>query len=145
MDDSHERRVLPFARRNGNGGGNEPPDGGDPIDDNAELVAPGDIYATAGGQRVAVALRFIRTNLRSFSVPYAYLPLLWWQPPGSLLIEYPGLFTVSLRGKELDELHRRIADHRVTWIREFDPAQAAAMATAVTRIDILHAYPSRDG
>ena len=81
---------------------------------------------------------------RSFSVPYSYLPLLWWEPPGRLTIEYPNLFSVLLEGKELEELHRRIKDHRITWVREFDEQQAVALSAAVTRIAIIRAYPSRE-
>jgi hypothetical protein len=119
-----------------------PGDGQSPETD--ELVAPGDIYATASGQRLAMAIEFIGKDGQSFTVPYSYLPLLWWQPPGLLTIEYPGLFSVMLRGKELDELHRRIKDQRITWIREFDEHQAVALSSAVTRIKILRAYPSRE-
>ena len=109
-----------------------------------ELVAAGNIYATAVGQRHAVTLEFIWKDGRSLSVPYSYLPLLWWQPPGRIIVEYPSLFSVLVEGKELEELHRRTKDHRITWVREFDEHQAAALAFAVTRITILHSYPSRE-
>ena len=49
-----------------------------------------------------------------------------------------------LLGKELDELHRRIKDQRITWIREFDDHQAVALSSVVTRIEILRAYPSHE-
>jgi hypothetical protein len=77
-------------------------------------------------------------------VPYSYLPLLWWHPPGLLTIEYPGLFSVLLHGKELDELHRRIKDQRITWVREFDEHRACALSSAITRLEILRAYPSHE-
>ena len=133
-----------FASRLGGEKTGEPPDGGQPVDDADELVAPGDIYATTSGPRLALAIEFIGKDGRSFTVPYSYLPLLWWKPPGSLIIEYPGIFSVMLLGKELDELHRRIKDQRITWIREFDDHQAAALSSVVTRIEILRAYPSRE-
>lgn len=130
-----------FAARLGGEKIAAPPDGG--LDD-AELVAPGDIYASTSGPRLSLAIEFIGRDRRSFTVPYSYMPLLWWQPPGMLTIEYPGLFSVTLRGRELDELHRRIKDQRITWIREFDEHQAMALSSAVTRIEILRAYPSHE-
>jgi hypothetical protein len=80
-------------------------------------------------------------------MPYGYLPIAWCEPPGSILIEYPGFFTVALlgiTGKNPEELGDLIADHRVTRIRECDPQTAAALPLAVTRIAILRSYPSRD-
>jgi hypothetical protein len=97
--DGDDETGFPFASRLGGEKNGEPPDGGD---EGEELVAPGDIYATIKGPRLSLAIEFIDKDRRSFTVPYSYLPLLWWQPPGSLIIEYPGLFSVSLKGKELD-------------------------------------------
>jgi hypothetical protein len=150
MDGNGDDSGLPFTSRFDDkpkrGGGHPPgpPDDDEPAAEAEEQVAPGDIYATAVGQRLAVSLEFIGRDGTSFSVPYSYLPLLWWQPPGTLTIEYPNLFSVALRGKELDELHRRIKDQRITWVREFDEHQATALSSAVTRIEILRVYPSRD-
>jgi hypothetical protein len=118
-----------------------PPDGDDGVD---ELVATGDAYATVKGQRHADILRFLRQRRRSFAMPYGYLPIPWWESPALLLLEYPGFFTVAMHGKSLDELERRISDKRVTWVRECDKAAAADLPLAVFRIDILHAYPSRE-
>lgn len=142
MDDN-EDAGFPFASRIGGEKTAGPPDGGS-VNDADELVAPGDIYATTSGPRLSLAIEFIGKDRRSFTVPYSYLPLLWWHPHGSLIIEYPGLFSVLLKGKELDELHRRIKDQRITWIREFDDHQAVALSSAVTRIEILRAYPSHE-
>jgi hypothetical protein len=115
-----------------------------PDDDGDELVATGDAYATVKGQRQADSLRFLRSNRRSFTMPYDYLPVPWWESPALLLLEYPGFFTVALHGKTLDELEPRISDRRVTWLRECAEAEAAGLPLAVFRIDILHAYPSRE-
>jgi hypothetical protein len=139
MDDKQDQ-MGPFTARIA--GEVEPP--GDSSANAGELAAPGNVYATVTGQRQAIAIEFIRKDSSSFTVPYACLPLLWWQPPGSLIIEYPGLFSVLLAGKELDELHRLVKDHRVTRIREFDEHQAASLASVVTRLDIIRAYPSRE-
>ncbi len=49
-----------------------------------------------------------------------------------------------LHGKELDELHQRINDHRITWVREFDEHQAVSLSSAVTRIEILRVFPSHE-
>jgi hypothetical protein len=140
MDDS-EDAGLAFASRVGGEKTAGPPDGGDETD---ELVAPGKIYATTNGPRLALAIEFIGKDGRSFTVPYSYLPLLWWKPNDSIIIEYPGLFSVLLKGKELDELHRRVKDQRITWIREFDEREAEALSSAVTRIEILRVFPSRE-
>lgn len=118
--------------------------GESPPPDTDELVAPGDIYATVSGPRLAMAIEFIAMDKQSFTVPYSYLPLLWWRPPGWLTIEYPGLFSVRMQGKELGELQRRIKDQRITWIREFSEHQAMGLSSAVTSIEILRAYPSRE-
>jgi hypothetical protein len=116
-----------------------PPEG-----DDDELVATGDAYATVKGQRQADSLRFLRRKRRSFTMPYDYLPVPWWESPLLLLLEYPGFFTVALHGKNLDELEPRISNRHVTWLRECDEAEAAGLPLAVFRIDILHAYPSRE-
>ena len=108
-------------------------------------IASGAAYATVTGQRTAKALEFIRQSGQSFTVPYGYAPLLWWNPPGLLLIEYPGLFTVALRGKQLGGLQRLLRDMRVAWIRESDAIEALSLPVAVTGIEIIQAFPSRDG
>lgn len=135
---------LPFAARLAGGvKPDEPPAGGEADDDDIE-VAPGDIYASVRGTRQALDLEFILKEGWSFSVSYSFLPVLWWLPPGLAIIEYPTLFSVLLEGKEMDDMRRRIRDHRITWVREFDQGRAAGLASAVTRIDILHFFPSRD-
>jgi hypothetical protein len=134
---------FPFTARVGSEKAAVVPDNNS-ADDDDELVAPGNIYAATSGPRLSLAIEFIGKSGRSFTVPYSYLPLLWWQPHASLIIEYPHLFSVLLEGRELDELHRRIKDQRITWVREFDEQQAVALSSAVTRIEILRTYPSRD-
>ena len=114
----------------------------DARDDVPDEIAPGDIYATAGGNRKALSLRFIWKDRRRLTIPYGYLPLIWWVSAGVIIIEYPRLFSIRLEGKELEDLYRGIADQRITWIREFDEHQAASMASAVTRMDILRSFPS---
>ena len=109
-----------------------------------EAVALGNAYATAKGQRAAESLEFRRKDGTSFAMPYGYRPILWGHPPDSMLIEYPGFFTVALTCKGHDELFKRISDHRITWIRECDETLAAGLPVAVTRIEILRAYPSRE-
>ena len=81
---------------------------------------------------------------RSSSFPYGYLPLLWPKRPDILLIEYPTLFTVRLQGKQPDIIKRLVRDQRITCIRECSEAEAAALPVAITRIDILRVYPSRE-
>ncbi len=120
------------------------PDGDSGDDGSDELVADGDTYASVKGQRVASAIEFLPLDDDSFIVPYGYLPLLWPKRPDTLLIEYPTLFTVRLQGKQLDVLKRRIRDQRVVWIRACDEMTAARLPVAVTRIEILRAYPSRE-
>ena len=109
-----------------------------------EAVALGNAYATAKGQRTAEALEFRRKDGTSFAMPYGYRPILWGHPPDAILIEYPGFFTVALACKGFDELFRRIGQQSVTWIRECDQALAASLPAAVTRIEIIRSYPSRE-
>jgi len=109
-----------------------------------EDIAPGEAYATVRGQRIAGSIEFIPRDGDPFVVPYAYLPLLWPRRPDTLLIEYPMLFTVRLRCGPLDPFKRLIRDQRIVWIRECSQAEAAALPVAVTRIDILRVYPSRE-
>jgi hypothetical protein len=115
-----------------------------PNDSDDETVAPGNAYAVARGPRQPPALKFIRSTGRSFSLSYGYLPIPWWETPDALLIEYPGLFTVSLAGLDLAVLQARLCDYRVTWIRECDPSSASLLPSVVTRIEIIHTYPSRE-
>ena len=117
------------------------PDAGQEDD---ELVAPGNCYATITGQRTAHAIEFIPSDTDPFIVPYAYLPLLWPKRPDILLIEYPSLFTVLVQSSPPDILKRLIRDRRILWIRESTPAEAASLPVAVARIRILRTFPSRD-
>ena len=141
MDDN-EPRVIPFTARTGRGG-KEPPDGSDPADA-AELVADGDAYAVARGTRTPAALRFLLRNGKTFALPYAYHPVIWGESPGLVLLEYPKFFTVILAGRNLGLLEARLCDQRVTWIRECGEAQAALLPVAVTHIERLNRYPSRE-
>lgn len=135
--------IVPFSARVASG---KPADADKARPEgNSELVAAGGLYATAVGGRIALSLEFIRRDGRAFSVPYSYLPITWWEPPGTLIVEYPNVFSVLLHGRDLEELHRRVRDHRVTWIREFDARRVANLPAAVTRIAILRSFPSRDG
>lgn len=109
-----------------------------------EAVALGNVYATAKGQRNAEAIEFRRKDGTSFSMPYAYRPIVWGHPPASILIEYPGFFTVALTVVGHGELLKRLGAQQVTWIRECDETLAASLPVAVTRIEILRAYPSRE-
>ena len=133
--------VLPFAARAGvrpkpaNSPGEAEPQG--------EAVDPGKAFAVVTGQRAALSLEFIRRDGSSFAMPYSYAPLLWWQPPGSLVIEYPGFFSVLLRGYHLAELHRRLKDRKVTWICETGEIATAGTA-CVTTLEIVRSFPSRD-
>ena len=109
---------------------------------------PGDgiAYGCVKGQRTANLLRLIRRQGKPVTIPYAFLPIVWgdWLPH-LVLIEWPGLFTARLAaGCDLGPLEARIADYRVTWIRECDAAEVAALPLAVTRIDLIRYYPSRE-
>jgi hypothetical protein len=109
-----------------------------------EAVALGNVYATAKGQRAAEAIEFRRKDGTSFTMPYGYRPILWGHPPASILVEYPGFFTVALTVVGHGELLKRLGAQQVTWIRECDESLAASLPVAVTRIEILRAYPSRE-
>lgn len=134
-DDDKGGEVLSFLANRGSARrpqlGNEP--------------TAGDIYATVMGQRSASVLRFIRRSGKPFSMPYALLPIVWGDYlPGVVLMEYPGLFTVRLRGKGLEPLEEHLSERRVTWIRACDQAAATPLPLAVTGIDLLRTYPSRE-
>lgn len=135
-----DAEVIPFATRAGVApkptslpGGAEP---------DGECVDPGKAFAVALGPRTAIACEFIRRDGSSFAVPYSYAPLLWWTPPGSLLVEYPGFFSVHLRGSHLAELHRRFKDRKVTWVCETGEVDAASDC-CVTTLAIVRSFPSR--
>ena len=103
-----------------------------------EAVEAGDAYATTRGMRVSPALRFLHPDgSLKFAVPYGYLPIVWGESVELVMIEYPGLFSVALAGKNLGQLETRLCDHRVTWIRECSQPQAALLPAAVTRIKRL--------
>ena len=112
--------------------------------DDDELVAEGGSYATVLGQRAAHAIEFIPQDDDSFIVPYGYLPLLWPKRPDILLVEFPTLFSVALRCKQLDTITRLIRDQRILWIRACDERTAARLPVAVTRIEIVPIFPSRE-
>ena len=111
-----------------------------------ETIAAGDAYATVKGPRTAISLKFIRRDQPTFAVPYAYLPIPWCVAADTLLVEYPGLFTIALlsEGGSVEGLDDLIAEHKLLRVRECERRVAAALPCAVTRIDILRAYPSRE-
>ena len=125
-------------------GGQKPTEPLPPDGDEEETAAAGDAYATLAGPRRPPVLEFIRRNDDAFALPYHSLSVYWWRKPGLLLLEYGGIFTVGLHGKQIAGLYRRIKDQRVTWIRECSEAEAATLPLAVTAIEILHAFPSRE-
>ena len=136
-------RIIPFTQRagrgSGSGHGDEPP----PADD--ELVEAGNAYAVARGTRQPATLRFLRQDGRLlFAMPYAFHPIIWLESDALLLLEYPGCFTVILAGAKLATLEARLSEYRVTWIRRCDPATAATLPVAVTCIERMHRYPSRE-
>ncbi len=140
MDDNNGNGPIALA---GDAGPADQASGSEPAEDDIK-VAAGDIYASVRGTRLAIAIEFIRQDGRSFSVPYSYLPLLWWHPPGLLLIEYPNLFSVLLKAREIDDLRRRIRDQRIIWVREIGQREAERLASAVTSIEIIRFFPSRE-
>lgn len=111
-----------------------------------EETAEGDSYARVLGQRTATVLRFIRRDGKPFSMPYALLPIVWGDYlPLSVLIEYHGFFTVRVRGKGLEPLEQLLSERRVTWIRACcDETEAERLPLAVTGIDILRSFHSRE-
>jgi hypothetical protein len=112
--------------------------------DEEELVAAGDAYATVKGQRHAEGLTFLRRGRRDFSMLYDYRPIPWVESPALLLLEYPGFFTAALHCKGAGGLVPLVVDRRITWVRECSRAETADVSIAIFRIDILHAYPSRE-
>src|ERR1700730_17073041 len=123
---------------------NRPVAGGETDKRPDEAVALGNAFATAKGQRLAESIEFQRQDRTSFTMPYGYRPITWWYPDDTILIEYPGFFTVGLTGKNLKDLQQRICDQRVTWVGECDARFAASLPIAVARIESLRAYPSRE-
>jgi len=107
--------------------------------------AAGIVYGLIHGQREAGVLRLIRRSGKPFSLPYGLMPIVWgdWLPL-MILIEYAGYGSVRLIGDALDPLETFLSDRRVSWIRACTEAEAAALPLAVTAIDFLHTYPSRD-
>ena len=106
--------------------------------------ALGNAFATVKGQRTADALEYRRKDGSSVTVPYGYRPILWGHPPDTILVEYPGFFTVALTCKGQGELLKRLGAQQVIWIRECDGILADDLPVAVTRIEILRSYPSRE-
>jgi hypothetical protein len=109
-----------------------------------EDEAVDDAYGVLHGQREASTLRFIRHGGKPFTAPYSLMSFVWGDHlPQLLLIEYAGFFTVRLTGDDLTPLELLLSKRRVTWIRACDAAAAARLPVAVTAIDILRYYPSR--
>ena len=139
MDDKHLPHILPFTARTGHGSGN----GKEPPSDD-EQVGAGDAYAITRGTKAVASLRFLLADGKAFAMPYAYHPIIWVESPALLLLEYPRCFTVILAGKNPALLEDRLCERRVTWIRQCSDADAAGLPIAVTRIERLHRYPSRE-
>ena len=139
VDDKPDPNILPFTARTGRGAG----DGKEPPSDD-ESVEAGNAFAVARGTRSPLALRFLLPAGKSFAMPYAYHPIVWGESPELVLLEYPRFFSVILAGRNLGQLEARLTERRVTWIRQLDHAQAASLPAAVTRIQRLHRYPSRE-
>lgn len=122
------------------GAGAASPDGADPEE---EAIAPGKAYACVVGQRTAQAIDFLCRDGQAFSIPYLFGPITWRRGDHAVILEYPSLFSVLLRGWHLEELRQRVRDRRVLWIRECGEEEAETLPLAVTAIRILDVYPSR--
>ena len=139
MDDKYPPHIIPFAKRAGHGSG----DGQEPPGDD-EQVGAGNAYAVTRGTKAVTSLRFLLADGRAFAMPYAYHPIIWVESPALLLLEYPRYFTVILGGKNPALLEDRLCERRVTWIRQCSEADADGLPIAVTRIERMHRYPSRE-
>ncbi len=139
MDD--KPAILPFTTRTS--AALKPIVSPEEKDPASEWVDPGQAFAVVTGGRSAVTCEFIRRDGSSFSMPYSYAPLLWWHPPGLLILEYPGFFSVTLRGSHLVELHRRLRDRKVTWVCETGVIETTDVAS-ITSLEIVHQFPSRE-
>ena len=116
-----------------------------PHDEPEEVVAPGNAFAVARGLRAPPTLQFFDADGGLIhAIAYGYLPLIWGHSPGVIVIEYPTLFPLLLAGTGLGLLQARLCEYRVTWIRLCTAGQAAALPTAVTRIERLKIFPSRE-
>ena len=109
-----------------------------------EIVAPGNAFAVARGTRAPTTLRFLRRNGKRFALPYGNMPIIWGESPALVLIEYPNIGTAILSGIDLEILETRLCEYRVTWIRECTEDHAATLPVAVTRIEWMQRYPSRE-
>jgi hypothetical protein len=125
------------------GAGAVMPDGAD--DEEETEVGPGNAFGAVTGQRTAQALDFHCRDDQAFSVPYLFGPITWRQGAHAVILEYPSLFSVLLRGQNLEALRQRIRDRKIAWIRECEPEEAESLPMAVTAIRILDVYPSRLG
>jgi hypothetical protein len=114
-------------------------------DEPEEIVAPGNAFAVVRGLRPPPTLVFFDAdgNLMH-AMPYGYLPIIWGHSPGVIVIEYPTLFPLMVAGTKLGLLQSRLCEYRVTWIRLCTAGQAATLDTAVTRIERLATFPSRE-
>jgi hypothetical protein len=116
-----------------------------PPTDPEHAPGAGIVYGLVHGQREASVLRLIRPDGKPLTLPYSLMPIVWGDfLPAIILVEYAGFFTLRLRGHDLDPLELFISERRVTWVRACDPATAAALPLAVTGIDLLRYYPSRE-
>jgi hypothetical protein len=106
-------------------------------------IAKGDAWRSVRGERQALQLVFVFRDGEDFSMPYALLPSIWSGPGGSFLIEYPQ-FTVWLRGRNLADLKQAVRRHQITQVREVDGLLAAALPGAVTSLEIVDWFPSRE-
>ena len=116
-----------------------------PDEEPEETIAPGNAFAVARGLRAPATLRFLHADgSLMFALAYGHLPTVWGDLPGAILLEYPNFGSIILPGKNLTLLEARLCEYRVTWIRECTDAEAALLDTAVTRIERMRRYPSRE-
>lgn len=140
MDEFRRRGWVGFAQKETEG----PPPAQEAEEQQEEDdVAKGDVWRSVRGQRQALNLVFVFREGEDFSMPYALLPSIWSGPGGSFLIEYPQL-TVWLRGRNLADLKQAVRRHQITQVREVDGLQAAALPGAITSIEIVDWFPSRE-
>ena len=139
MDDSDDSKILPFAAE---AGCRPRPDG-----NQAEADRPGRRLCRrrrpAAGPHAAAHPKARRIGLHPLQ-PIA--PCVWWhsRPKASSSNIPASSPSPAAWPRTSSPWRHRLAEYKVTWLREMETAQAAGLVTVVTSIEIVRAYPSRE-
>ena len=111
----------------------------DPVDADAEQVAPGNAYGFVRGGRERASMVEFRPGKGAWeSLGYAWLERVQFQPAGQLRLVFVTGHRVLLTGRNLGRLRDLLTNHRLTWVQETDALQAQALDEDAAVVTAIH-------